>query len=440
MYNRRVLALLAVLLLSVIPIHSLAQEAPAVVELTIGTSGQGRPITGVRIGNGPRKLALIGDTHGLPEANTYELVSRLADYYRANPEQVPASVRLYIIPSINPDGLALGTRFNASGVDLNRNMNTNLDVCQENDWNVTVQGARGIVSDTGGSYADSEVESQIVRDFLLDASAVVFYHSNAGNVFPAFCEHGPSIALAQVYADAGSYQYDRFWDSYAITGGMHDWASSLGIAAIIPELISAVDPEFDQNLAAVQVVLARAEELLPLPQPQVEQELLVHPIIWRYWKMYGGMATFGPPLALPIREGAVVRQPFVNAVLEFHPDQADTPYLVQPALLGRFTSVGADARFATPPADAQRFPETGRSLYGVFASYWQRQGLTLLGYPLTDEFEGRAADGLRRPMQLFERALLVYYEEDGTVRLEPLGWAALVRERSASVILPHQIR
>jgi predicted deacylase len=434
---------LLVLLFSSMPFRALAQtppNPPTVVDLTIGTSVQGRPITALRVGNGPRKLALIGDTHGFPEANTHELVSRLADYYRAHTEQVPNSVRLYIVPTINPDGLALGTRFNARGVDLNRNMNTNLDSCPENDWSVTVQGARGIISDTGGSFPDSELESQIVRDFLLDASAVVFYHSNAGDVFPAFCEHAPSISLAQAYAEAGNYQYDRYWANYAITGGMHDWAASLGIAAIIPELISGVDPEFDQNLAAVQAVLGRAEDLLPLPQPQIEHGLPVHPILWRYWKMYGGTATFGPPLAPPVREGAMVHQAFANAILEFHPDQADTPYLVQPSLLGQFAVPGQDAQYAIPPADALAFAETQNRIFGAFATYWQRNGLGLLGYPLTNEYVGRTADGTRRSMQTFERGVVAYYPEDQTVRLEPLGWAALVRERSSAANLRYQIR
>jgi energy-converting hydrogenase Eha subunit A len=325
MFRYRVALILCILVGLAVALPAQAQERPIVTELTIGLSAQGRPITALRIGSGPRKLALIGDTHGFPEANTFELSQQLADYFRAHPEEVPDSVRLYIIPTINPDGYELGTRFNARGVDLNRNMNTNLDGCAENDWNITVQGARGIVSDTGGAYPDSEVESQLVRDFLLDASAAIFYHSNAGNVFPAFCEFAPSIALAQAYADAGSYQYDRYWQNYTITGGMHDWASSLGIAAIIPELISPVDPEFDQNLAAVQGILARAEELFPLPEDRVEQEVPVQALIWRFWKMHGGETRFGRPLAPPVQQGAVVQQAFTNAILELHPDQADTP-------------------------------------------------------------------------------------------------------------------
>src|SRR5689334_22839107 len=100
------------------------RAAPGVRDLALGSSSSGRPIAALRIGEGPRKLVLVGDTHGGPEANTYQLAAQLADYFRAHPAEVPPSVSLYIIPTLNPDGLALGTRFNGRGVDLNRNMNT----------------------------------------------------------------------------------------------------------------------------------------------------------------------------------------------------------------------------------------------------------------------------------------------------------------------------
>lgn len=61
-----------------------SQAAPSVTDFTLGTSGAGRPITALKIGDGARKLALVGDTHGEPEANTYQLVSQLADYFRAS--------------------------------------------------------------------------------------------------------------------------------------------------------------------------------------------------------------------------------------------------------------------------------------------------------------------------------------------------------------------
>jgi predicted deacylase len=427
-------------LLALLPGMGRIPPAQPARELTIGSSGQGRPIEVLRVGQGPLKLVLVGDAHGGPEANTFQLATQLADYFRARPGEVPPSVSLYVIPTLNPDGLAGGTRFNGGGVDLNRNMNTNLDACPENDWSIHVQGARGIQSDTGGAYAESEPESRAIRDFLLDAAGVIFYHSSGGDVFPAFCEHAPSIALARRYAEASGYRYDRYWQSYNITGGMHDWAGSLGIAAITPELYNGIDPDFEQNLAGVQAVLAQAGELLPPPADREEAGVRVPALIWRYWKAHGGMERFGPPIAPPEQAGPVTRQYFERALLELRPDQAGTPYLVQPAALGRAAAVGQAFAPGAEAPDARFFPETGHTLRAGFLDYWeQSDGLPLFGYPLSEEFDAFTADGRRRTVQYFERAVLSYDTQAG-VRLEPLGWAALVRERLQRATFAQQIR
>jgi energy-converting hydrogenase Eha subunit A len=86
MFRYRVALILCILVGLAVALPAQAQERPIVTELTIGLSAQGRPITALRIGSGPRKLALIGDTHGFPEANTFELSQQLADYFRAPPE------------------------------------------------------------------------------------------------------------------------------------------------------------------------------------------------------------------------------------------------------------------------------------------------------------------------------------------------------------------
>jgi predicted deacylase len=414
---------------------------PKLADLQLGISGAGRPITAVKIGDGPRKFVLVGDTHGGPEANTYHLASQLVDYFRAHPADVPPSVRLYIIPTLNPDGLAANTRFNAGGIDLNRNMNTDLDACPENDWSVHVQGAYGIESDTGGPYSESEAESRLIRDFLLDASGVIFYHSSGGDVFPAFCEHEPSIALAQAYAAATGYRYDRYWPNYNITGGMHDWAASLGIAAITPELINGIDSDYEQNLAGVRAILRQAEDFLPLPEDHIEQGIKVPAPIWRYWKAHGGMEQFGPPLAPAEHVGAITRQFFMLAVLELHPDEADTPELVQLASLGRVAAASHTFIPAAEQPGVRFFPETSHTLREVFQRYWERRdGALLFGLPLSEEFDAPAADGQLRTVQYFERAIFAYYPEDTSVRLEPLGWIALLRERLATAPTAQQIR
>ena len=145
-----------IMLMMVIPTEQ-SYATPRVVDLQLGTSGAGRPVTAVKIGDGPRKFVLVGDTHGGPEANTFRLATELINYFRAHASEVPPTVRLYIIPTLNPDGLAADTRFNARGIDLNRNMNTDLDTCSQNDWSIHVQGAYGIESDTGGAFPESDM-------------------------------------------------------------------------------------------------------------------------------------------------------------------------------------------------------------------------------------------------------------------------------------------
>lgn len=406
--------------------------------ITIGVSGQGRPIQAVRFGSGAKKLVIVGDTHGGPEANTFVLSNELIGYFRATPGAVPAGISLYIIPTLNPDGLAAGVRFNGRGVDLNRNMNTNLDTCAENDWNTTVQGAYGYVSDTGGPFPDSEVESRVIRRFLLDASGAIFLHSNAGLVFPAYCDFAPSIALAERYASGSGYLYSRYWPNYFITGGMHDWASSLGIAAITPELITGDQSELSNNLGGVLAVLEDAETLLPALADREQQGIIVPALLWRFWKAYGGTDMFGEPLAPATVADGLTRQVFARAILEQRADSGAV--VVEPAPLGRPLAEAAGFA-ATGPGAGQFFPETGHTVREAFLDFWQRyDGMTTLGLPLSEEFVARTIDGQERPVQYFERGIVAYYPEDGSVRLEPLGWLALLQEQFRAAPLANQPR
>ena len=444
------LALLALALLALLVAIGGAAPRPAraavVRDFVLGTSAQGRPIQVVQVGDGPRKIVVVGNTHGGPEANTYRLTLGLSEHFRANPEQVPPGVRLYFIPTINPDGLAIGWRFDAAGVDLNRNMNTNLDSCPENDWRTTVQGAYGLVADTGGPFADSQLEARLIRSFLWDASGAIFLHSNAGLVFPAACEHPPSIAMAEAYARGADYSYSRFWPLYNITGGMHDWAGSLGIAAITPELVSGDDPELPQNLAGLQAVLAEAEAL-PLPADGLVANLSVPAPIYRYWRALGGEERFGPPLEPARVTAAGITQSFRNARITLRNAQRDTPYYVQVEALGVGTMQalaygGAAALVPTENAELGRsFPETGHTLKAAFLDFWERGGgVDVYGLPLSKEFEARAADGQRRIVQYLERAVLAYYPEDGGVRLEPLGARELAVEQLTAPLAPQMVR
>ena len=85
-----------------------------------GTSAAGRTLDVERVGDAtaPTAVLVIGSIHGNETAG-HAVIARLR---RATP---PAGVRLLLVRSANPDGVAAGTRQNARGVDLNRNFPRN---------------------------------------------------------------------------------------------------------------------------------------------------------------------------------------------------------------------------------------------------------------------------------------------------------------------------
>lgn len=221
----------------------------------IGQSAGGRPIQGWRMGDGPHKLVLVGGLHGGWEGNSAALADLLLAHYRLNPGEVLPGVELIIIPAANPDGLAAGSdleaRFNANGVDLNRNWGC--------DWSPTAYLQDNPINP--GPEPFSEPETQALRDFFLaeQPDAVVFYHSFLAKVFVGSCGDGtPSAAwLGTLLADATGYTYEREFTYYEVTGDATNWLADEGIPAAVIELATQTDPEFARNLPAVQALQCR---------------------------------------------------------------------------------------------------------------------------------------------------------------------------------------
>jgi protein MpaA len=84
--------------------------------LVLGHSVDGRPILAFVGGDSSAKrhVLVVGYIHGNEPAGT-----AVTTVLRSLP--VPAGVEMWVIPTLNPDGGAAGTRGNAHGVDLNRN-------------------------------------------------------------------------------------------------------------------------------------------------------------------------------------------------------------------------------------------------------------------------------------------------------------------------------
>ncbi len=140
-----------------------------------------------------------------------------------------------------------------------------------------------------------------------------------------------------------------------------------------------------------------------------------HNVIFGFKEFFdsrGGVDAFGLPLTEEFTENGLTVQYFQRAKLEYHPELAGTPYVVQLGLLGDIVTGGFDYPndFAFPTtAEHRYFSETGQSIHFAFKKYWESEGaLDAFGYPISQElFENGAT------VQYFQRARLEYRPELG---------------------------
>jgi len=247
------------------------QEVLTSKQSVIGTSVEGRKIESYTFGKGETNILLVGGIHGGYEWNSVLLAYQFIDYYTTNPTSVPGNITLTIVPSANPDGLFDVTqkegrfsiadtqnentttgfgRFNANGVDLNRNFDCKWQ--PESTWRGNLVPA--------GTEAFSEPESQAVRSVVSSTNpkAVLFFHSQAGSIYASECENGILPVTREVmdtYSKASGYKSVDVFDSYPVTGDVEGWLASIGIPAITIELETHETVEWSKNFAGVEAVL-----------------------------------------------------------------------------------------------------------------------------------------------------------------------------------------
>jgi protein MpaA len=147
--------------------------------VVLGRSVGGRAIVAF-VGGDPfasRHVLVVGCIHGNEPAGT--AVTTVLTSLR-----VPVGVELWVIPYLNPDGAAAGTRGNAHGVDLNRNF----------PWHW--QHLSGI--HYSGPKSLSEPESRIAYHLILRVKPVVaiWFHQQLDLVD----ESGGSVAVEREFA------------------------------------------------------------------------------------------------------------------------------------------------------------------------------------------------------------------------------------------------
>jgi protein MpaA len=169
--------------------------------LMLGRSEQGRPIDAIRVGDphGTRVL-VFGCIHGTECAGI--AIARALEHVRTK-----RKLDLWIVPNLNPDGYARGSRQNGRGVDLNANWSSQWHGGGR-PWDVYYPGPRPF----------SERETRIARSLILRIRPVVtiWYHQHMNLVWA----WGPSSSAGRIYAHAAGM---RFYHHHWLNGTATNW-------------------------------------------------------------------------------------------------------------------------------------------------------------------------------------------------------------------------
>lgn len=153
-------------------------------EGVVGHSARGRPIALRQVGD-PRwsgELLVFGCIHG-DECGA----GAVAPTTGGCPDP---SADIFLVPDLNPDGAAAGSRLNADGVDLNRNFNA--------EWRSA--GHAGDL-EYSGPRPFSEPESRLAARIIhaLEPAATIWFHQFRG-AHPFVRAWGQSVAGARHFA------------------------------------------------------------------------------------------------------------------------------------------------------------------------------------------------------------------------------------------------
>ncbi|MDX6608010.1 MAG: murein peptide amidase, partial [Solirubrobacterales bacterium] len=186
----------------------------------IGRSVRGKPIVATRYGDATsdRVALVVGVIHGDEQAGL-----RIVRNLRRIAPTVEGA-QLWVIPTVNPDGVRAHTRKNAHGVDLNRNFPYR--------WRDNVPHSSGYYP---GPHPSSEPETRAVMDFVrrIQPDLSIWYHQPWGAVLA--CRGRPPIAphYAKLVGMKTSCMGNDLRGT-AITWEMHAFAASTAFVVEMP--------------------------------------------------------------------------------------------------------------------------------------------------------------------------------------------------------------
>lgn len=219
---------------------------------TIGYSSKGRTIRAYYFGSGASAVVYTGAIHG-NESSTKALMDKWIAELEANARSIPANISVVVVPIVNPDGYAAGTRTNGNNVDLNRNFGTS-------DWRKDITTVTNAPFPGGGGDAPmSQPETKAIASLVsrVGARLVLSYHSIGGVLMAN--QAGSSTSYARTYSSLSGYGNATGSSStfeYSVSGTADDYyAEKLGVPSILVELGSHTYHQFERNQKAMWAML-----------------------------------------------------------------------------------------------------------------------------------------------------------------------------------------
>jgi carboxypeptidase D len=243
-------------------VHALAGARPDLARAErFGTSAEGRPLLALVISDNvdveevEPEIAVLSTLHGdepLGTILTLTLAGLLLEEYEREPRvrRIVDGAELWLVPCVNPDGYIAGRRFNAAGVDLNRDYPRYPREFTGTLLDGAPLRAAGRQPETAAVMRWA-AERRLVLSTNLHTGALVFnypYDDNGG--LSGLAQPAPDdalfVALGEAYASANPPMASSPWFPggitngaawYVIKGGLQDWAYRyLGSLSVTLEL------------------------------------------------------------------------------------------------------------------------------------------------------------------------------------------------------------
>lgn len=219
----------------------------------VGYSVQGRPIIAYYFGNGSKTILFTGGIHG-EERSAQQTMQAWAEYLMTNAYKIPADKRVVVIPNLNPDGIARGSRNNVNNVNLGRNYPTA-------NWKASIDTASGVIPTGGGTEPGSEPETKAIMSITRQLMPRLEVSFHAQGRLVGANKVADSVSIGSMYATTVGYStmYTNAEEvmGYSITGEYEEWmGEQYGIPAILIELPSRQGNYLTSQLTALMKLLA----------------------------------------------------------------------------------------------------------------------------------------------------------------------------------------